>query len=263
VGFFIGDTDKMNCALIRNSKHLGDLVALRPVIANLDYDKHQYYLIIPPALNEAADDLTKLFPIKIKDVNHFDIEDYDFVLNVSSCDAHYWQTHGNNHSKIDIFAQHIGITLQDKSFHLHSEEEESQKAKSLIGENCAVVCPVATSRLRSLSPEQIAIASRTLHECGYDRVIGVHTRPINGLETLCNLNYKQFVGVLDAAELVVSVDSAGMWLAGALNRPLVALFSITDAASTTKYFNPDRTIFADFPHIKEAIHELRTRTRLD
>lgn len=151
----------------------------------------------------------------------------------------------------DIWANHCGVNLTRHNMHINLEDEHKEYGKSQLkkiknqdGPN-VLLCPVSAMANKNLLPHQIEGTVNELRKLGYF-VYAVHRSPI---ETLTKLNVpviygtsiKQWMGVIDAADYVISVDTSSFHFAGGISKPLVGIFTFADGLVYGKYY-PTATI---------------------
>ena len=73
-------------------------------------------------------------------------------------------------------------------------------------------------------------------------LVGIHSREIKeltdlGLKTIHGISIPEWIATIDAADYVISVDSAAFHAAGGLKKPLTGVFTFADGKVYGKYFD--------------------------
>tara|TARA_Y100000034_G_scaffold38278_2_gene47033 strand:- start:13680 stop:14711 length:1032 start_codon:yes stop_codon:yes gene_type:complete len=150
-------------------------------------------------------------------------------------------------NRSDIWAHHCGIELTNHSMHLNITEKQKEFGKNIIEENryrtgpAVALCPFSAMAGKNLLKDQIIETAQELLKQGC-YVYGVHLHPVEELAklnipTICNLSIKQWMGVIDQSDYIVSVDTAAFHLAGGLKKPLVGIFTWADGKAYGKHYN--------------------------
>ena len=83
--------------------------------------------------------------------------------------------------------------------------------------------------------------SKKLQKMGCN-VVALHKTPIeelrvNDVNTIWGISIKQWMGILEAADYVISVDTAAFHFAGGIKKPLVGIFTFMDGKTYGKYYD--------------------------
>lgn len=146
----------------------------------------------------------------------------------------------------DIWANHCGIQLTKHDMHFRLTEEEKQAALNLIEEKrdrdgpCVILAPVSAMQNKNLLPHQIEGLVKGLRERGY-YVLGLHNTPVhaltkNDVPMLQGIKLRQWLGVINQSDYVISVDTAAFHCAGGMGKPLVGIFTFADGKTYSKYY---------------------------
>ena len=151
------------------------------------------------------------------------------------------------YNRSDIWAHHCGIELTKHDMHINISEEQKEFGKSVIEKNryrtgpAVALCPFSAMAGKNLTKDHITKVATELLKQGY-YVYGVHLHPVEELSklnipTICNMSIKQWMGVIDQSDYVVSVDTSAFHLAGGLSKPLVGIFTWADGKVYGKHYD--------------------------
>ena len=147
----------------------------------------------------------------------------------------------------DIWANYCGVILTKHNMHLNIPEEIKQfgydrVARLNIKKRPAVLfCPISAMLGKNLRGKQITETVDGLRNLGLF-VYSSHTRPVDELikmevPIITDISLKKWMGVVNAADYIISVDTAAFHLAGGLGKPLVGIFTFTDGKVYGKYYD--------------------------
>jgi len=147
----------------------------------------------------------------------------------------------------DIWAQHCGVFLHNHNMHLTITEEMKEEGKRLVGEIWdgkspkVLFCPISAMKVKDLLPHQMNPVIDHLRSKGCF-VFSTHKYPIPELHeinvpVIYNISFAQWMGVVNEADYVITVDTSHFHLAGELKKPLVGIFTFADGKVYGKYFD--------------------------
>jgi ADP-heptose:LPS heptosyltransferase len=193
------------------------------------------------------------------------MEDHPYIDKIVDCrktDPFDWIVHYNTTSactkyeiamapfsglhRSDIWAQHCGVVLKNHNMHLKISSAMKEAGKKFVGEIWdgkspkVLFCPISAMKVKDLLPEQIAPVVQYLKNKGCF-VYSTNKYPIpelNALDvpTIYNISYKDWIGVVNEADYVITVDTSHFHLAGELKKPLVGIFTFADGIVYGRYF---------------------------
>jgi ADP-heptose:LPS heptosyltransferase len=131
--------------------------------------------------------------------------------------------------------------------HLQITEEVKQEGERLVGEVWdgkkpkVAFCPISAMRVKDLQPHQIGPVVEHLRKKGCF-VYSTHQYPIPELHDLDvpvihKISFLQWMGVINEADYVITVDTSHFHLAGELKKPLVGIFTFADGKVYGRYFD--------------------------
>jgi ADP-heptose:LPS heptosyltransferase len=147
----------------------------------------------------------------------------------------------------DIWANHCGVELTEHNMHLELSEELKQYGHDKLAEvrdddkPSVVFCPISAMINKNLTGEQVTETVEGLREMGLF-VYSCHLVDIpeftkTKVPTISGCSLLQWMGVINAADYVLTVDTATFHLAGGLKKPLTGVFAWTDGKVYGKYYD--------------------------
>lgn len=160
-------------------------------------------------------------------------------------------------NRSDIWAYHCGVELTKHDMHLNITKEQKEFGKNIIEENryrtgpAIALCPFSAMAGKNLTKDHLVGTAKELLSQGY-YVYGVHLTPILELSklnipTICNLSIKEWMGVIDQSDYIVSVDTAAFHLAGGLSKPLTGIFTWANADAYAMHYPTAETVQGPCP----------------
>ena len=194
------------------------------------------------------------------------MEDHPYIDHVTDCNKVEpldWIVHYNTTSactryeigmapfsglhRSDIWAQHCGVVLKNHCMHLTITDEIKEAGRRLVGEVWdgkkpkVLFCPISAMTVKDLLPSQIEPVIDHLRNKGCF-VYSTHKYPIPelyriGVPTIYNIPFLSWMGVVNEADYVITVDTSHFHLAGELKKPLVGIFTFADGKVYGRYFD--------------------------
>lgn len=236
--FTLDDIDnlKKKIGIIRRIGGLGDILVSRMIFQDIKETFPDCELIF--SCPKYYHDAVKNHPFIDKIIDTEEIPDFLCSYDITdACNAYEFKTAPYvDKNRSDIWAEHCGVVLKHHEMHLNITEEEKDWAKSqLSNEKTVLVMPVSAMSNKDLEGNQILPVIDQLRDMGFF-VYSLHNRPLPYANTLCNLNLRQWMAMVDAADWVISVDTAVMHCRGGLHKPMVAIFTWGDGKIIGKYY---------------------------
>ena len=167
-------------------------------------------------------------------------ENYALHYVTSSVCARYelrTAPHGDK-SRPDIWAEHCGVNLTRHNMHIRLTEQERAWGKSKLTSDKPVVLisPISAMLSKNLAPEQINPVIAELTRRGY-YVLLLHNTPVNmDAPCLYGMNIRNWMSVIDAADYIISVDTATFHCAGGMGKPVVGVYGWADSHLYGRYY---------------------------
>lgn len=228
----------------------GDIVMQRMMFEDFStiFPEIDLHYCCPQKYLQLASDqpFAKTTPIeKIKE------REYGIIYDISTACRVYESMHlgSNTLHRSDIWARHCGVKLNNHKCHLQAKNIEIYKEalNSINDKKLPTVLFVTKStpcefgQAKSLTDQQIYETCKLLQEEGYF-VFTIHDSSIEifqmmNIPQFINIELESWVGLVEAAEYVISIDTGTFHIAGALKKPLVGIFSFTNGKVYGKYFD--------------------------
>lgn len=145
----------------------------------------------------------------------------------------------------DIWAATCGVLLTKHNMHIRLTDEEKAEGKSLIEKYrdrdgpSVVVCPLSAMPIKNLYESQTVGLINGLRERGLFP-LGLHHEPMwdflkNDFPAHGERKIRRWMGMLNQADYVISVDTAAFHCASGMGKPLVGVFTCFDGKAYGKY----------------------------
>lgn len=189
------------------------------------------------------------FVDKILDCKNVDKTDYIVSYNTTTACGRYEMRLAPfaDLNRSDIWSQHCGVKLKKHNMNIRLTDQEISDGYDIINHYrdrqgpSVIVAPISAMRGKNLLDHQLFGIYKYLHERG-TCPIGIHTYPImplikRNLPSIHSLNIRQWMAVLNAADYVISVDTAAFHCSGGLRKPLTGIFTFADGKVYGKYYD--------------------------
>lgn len=175
--------------------------------------------------------------------------DYDMYLDLQCPCVTYEKKENPPINRIDLFANYVGIQLEDKKPVYVSTPDElelgKQKVKISAGRKKIFIQPFASCSRRSYPHGKLKKIAQELGRLGAHLFISTHTGDWQSDTLWDNLPYsqevkdwdiRQLAGLIANCDLVLCQDSSILHLAGALDVPTVSLFGPTHPEARVNHY---------------------------
>jgi ADP-heptose:LPS heptosyltransferase len=245
---------KPNLAITRKQGGLGDVLMTLPTVKAIskkygvqvtygtDFDYLDGAL---PAVLEGNPYISKI--VKWRDLNP---DEFDAVIDLTCpCVAHE-VPHAQPINRIDLFARHAQVHLDDTSIDYYIKDSERKWADEYIANSNLgrfvriLVQPSSTSTNRDCPHSKIKDAVQGILQAQRNIRAIVVTHNSDNLKLdwqysdvhiAHNLRARQIAALMEQCDLVLCPDSAILHIASALHKPTVTLFGPTDPKARVNY----------------------------
>jgi len=189
---------------------------------------------------------------QVIDRDQLDEGDYDLVVNLHCPCVAYEKKSNPPLNRIDIFANHTGVKLENKLPRYYIQPSEVEWGKSFLAQHRIgltdkkiMVHVFTTAVRRNLDSSLFKSALMDLASKGYKLFILSHSTDYPGSVQFDNIpgaivlkdeDIRNVAGLMVNCNLVLCPDSAILHLAGALSVPTVSIFGHTDPRARINYY---------------------------
>jgi ADP-heptose:LPS heptosyltransferase len=240
---------KRNKVLIWHEKGgLGDVFMQRMMFDDLKEIAPNCDLIfacLPEYFDAARDHPAISEVIDSRSVNPKDyVACYNTCVTIADRCENFYAPNCNEH-RADIWAKVLGVELKthEMNFRLNPRLVATGKTKMETfrrsGQPLVALAPVSKMSTKSLLPEQLEAIVEATRDCS---LVGIHNQEVReltalGVPGLYKSTIQEWMSYINAADYVISVDTAAFHLAGGLKKPLMGIFTFADGKVYGKYFD--------------------------
>ena len=177
------------------------------------------------------------------------LSDFIQCFNITSPCNHYENTMApfSDKHRSDIWANHCGVLLDKHDMHLNLSEEDVSFGNRVVNDvnkddkPSIAFCVTSAMMGKNLQDKQITETVKGLRDRGLF-VYSTHTGVIDEFQrtdvpVFTDIPLRKWMGVINAADYVLTVDTAAFHLSGGLKKPTVGVFSFTDGKIYGKYYD--------------------------
>lgn len=239
--------DNRNKVLInREIGGLGDILMHRMMFEDFKKEGIELHFACPKLYHSAVQDHP--FLDQVLDCAEVDPYSYKAVYNTTTVCGRYEMSIApkSDLHRSDIWAKHCGFELTNHNMHLILSDQEKEFGKQTLEKisnkkPTVAFCPIAAQSSKNLTGLQITGVLDGLSQFGV-APFGLHSKPIMEIEKtkipmISGLDIRQWMGVINATDYVISVDTSSFHLAGGLGKPLVGIFGWTNGNVYGKHFS--------------------------
>lgn len=271
----IRETSAPNICIVRSLGGVGDVLMVTPSLRALRYEWPKAQITFATDynyLNGALVDLMANNPYINGLISYHAVEaqGYDTKIDVTSCCLQYEKPKAAAFNRIDIFAQHIGVSLdatgRKPDYFVSPEEMSWAKRKLQLSKNrpnqiVIGVQPRSAAQSRSWNLDKVRQLVALLSQNPlYKVIVFDFMQPGSGdremwnlvkVEPCINFGLRQVGALVNEVDFMVTPDSGLMHLAAAVDTPGLAVFGGTDPAARINHYPGieavSRSDFACFP----------------
>ena len=197
----------------------------------------------PPAYHDALKDHP--FIDEVLDSSAIKKRDYYIYYDTTSACGRYEMRMAPyfKDNRSDIWANHCGLTLTRHNMHLRLTPQEQQRGIEIVEKHrhregpIVIVSPISAMDMKNLLPDQLTGLYKGLQDRGLCP-IGLHHYPIPHWDasTICRINLREWMAIINQADYVVSVDTSVFHCAGGFGKPVVGIFTFANATTYGRYY---------------------------
>jgi ADP-heptose:LPS heptosyltransferase len=240
---------KNKILILRETGGLGDILLHRHIFEDFKRVMPDVEVVFacPTKYHEAVAD----HPYVNEVVDSRTVKYHDYIAHyntTSACTRHEMRhVPMSNKNRSDIWANHCGVLLTRHNMHITLDEETIKFGKKKLQEAghrgdrpSVIINPISAMLTKDLQDWQIEGLIDGLRERGMF-VMALHLSPIDGLPSnvpqLYGIRIKEWMGVLNAADYIISVDSAAFHFAGGIGKPLTGIFTFADGKVYGRHYD--------------------------
>jgi len=231
--------------VIRETGGLGDILMHRMMFEDFKLLAPDLKLVFacPRKYHTAVEDHP--FVDEVVDSQKVDAREYiAYYTTTSACTRHEMALAPlSMKHRSDIWANHCGVELTRHNMHIRLEPEYVQQAQERLKRDGAdgptiALCPMSAMITKNLTEQQQLSLVGELQKRGYF-VYALHHKPLPHLPIPVwhDLSIRQWMGAIEAADYVVTVDTAGFHYAGGVGKPLTGIFTFADGKVYGRYYD--------------------------
>lgn len=146
----------------------------------------------------------------------------------------------------DIWANYCGLNLKNHEMHITLSELEKNEGKEIIEKNrdtnglSVAICPISAMENKNLQPEQLNDLVNKIRESGFYPFV-LNDKPVNicfknNIPMILENRLRIWMGILNQADFIISVDTASFHCAGGMKKPTLGLFTFVNGKSYSQYY---------------------------
>lgn len=240
--------EKRNKVLIlRETGGLGDILMHRMMFEDFKLLAPDLEVVFacPTKYHSAVEDHP--FIDEVLDSQKVDTKEYvTYYTTTSACTRHEMAMAPlSQKHRSDIWANHCGLELTRHNMHIRLKPEYRQSASERLKKDrdghkgpTVVICPMSAMIVKNLTEQQQYSVIEELHKLGcFVYVLHHKSMPHLSVPVWHDLSIRQWMGAIDVADYVVTVDTAGFHYAGGIGKPLTGIFTFADGKVYGRYFD--------------------------
>lgn len=239
---------KRNTVLIWHEKGgLGDVYMQRMMLDDLKEivpDCKIVFACLPEYFDAVKDHPAVSDLVDARTVNPKDyVVCYNTCVTIADRCENFYAPNCTEH-RSDIWAKILGVTLKRHDMNIRLDPKVAARCRARmdehrVGKPVVLLAPVSKMSTKSLLPWQMAAIKEATADC---TLLGIHNHEVReltelGVPGLYRSSIHEWMCYIDAADYVISVDTAAFHAAGGLKKPLLGIFTFADGKTYGKYFN--------------------------
>lgn len=236
--------------VLRETGGLGDILMHRMMFEDFKrvFPEGEVVFAIPGNYHEAVRD----HPFIDEVINSRTVNIHDYVISyntTSACTRYEMRmVPFADKNRSDIWANHCGVLLTKHNMHITLEDEHKkfgqdvlEKARKGHQGPAVLICPISAMLVKNLIDTQLEGVVQGLRDRGYfvyaSHIFGIPKLKELGVPVIWGTSIRQWMGVVDAADYVISVDTAAFHYAGGTGKPVVGIFTFADGVAYGKWYD--------------------------
>ena len=243
--------------IVRNARGIGDILAHRMIFEDFKRIMPDMYLVF--ACPEAYHCLVKDHPFVDEAVDSVKMNRFNYLISydTTTCDIKYecLEKPYATKSRPDVWAEHCGVKLENHNMHVPFIPNELIQSgvlqvhqlrgttRKIYHKDAPSIffCPFAFDKLRTLTDEQMAQTIEFMRKKGYFVYSAYYkSHPVFdelNVPLLTGRSIPEWLSLIQAADYVVSVDTATFHYAGGIGKPLTGIFTHADGKLRGMYYD--------------------------
>lgn len=198
----------------------------------------KYYMCIPE-LHRYID--------KVVNVAYVEPSEYAISYDTTSACLRYEvkkAPYSDKH-RSDIWANHCGVELNNHNINLDLPQQYIDYGRKRVeeinqGRPTILLCPYSADKGKDFLERHITAMVDHIKNLGFS-VFYMHYNPTDFIRSLnipmvFGVTLLEWMGVIQATDYVISVDTGSFHYAGAIGKPMMAMFTFTDGKVYGKYY---------------------------
>lgn len=230
--------------IIRDAGGLGDILMMRMIFEDFKRVMPDAHITFAVPQNYHRATFWHPFIDEVVDSKTVNENDYAYSVNLTSVCVRYEmkiRPHADRH-RAEIWSNYCGVELTKPDMHLHIPEllqvygrKKLERELGDRGKGYVCVSPISAMVSKDLDEKQTHGIIEFLKASGY-KPFALHWKPVPGADCpILSGQTDEWLSFINAADYVVTVDSAAVHAACGLNKPTVAIFSWACGKTYTKF----------------------------
>lgn len=225
---------KNKILVIRDTGGLGDILMMRMIFEDFKKVMPDAHITFAIPINYHRAVYWHPYIDEVVDSKTVNENDYGYSINLTTICVRYEmkiRPNADRH-RAEIWSNYCGVRLTTPDMHLHVPKLLESYAEKLLkdklgdkGKGYVCFCPTSAMVSKDLDENQINGVLKFLRNEGYVPY-SLHYKAMPGVD--CPVFYvphDEWLSLINAADYVLSVDSAAVHAANGFNKPTVAIFS--------------------------------------
>lgn len=235
--------------IVRDTGGLGDILIHRMIFEDFKriMPEAEIHFACPQRYHAVLEDHP--FIDKILDSRSINPHDYTISYNTTSacCRHEMRMAPFSDKNRSDVWANHCGVLLSNHNMHMTLSDKIikfGNDARDLVHKDkskpAVLLCPISAMVSKDLQKGQMHGIVQGLRDMGCF-VYSAHTFPIPeldeiGVPVIHGISMSRYLGIINSADYIISVDTASFHFAGGIGKPLTGIFTFADGKVYGRYY---------------------------